>query len=59
MNNMNNVKVGYWIVNLSDDDKNLTIGKEYKVIEDGIFEGNFNVIDDIGHKNVICKGNYE
>jgi len=56
---MSDVKVGDWIVNLSDDDKNLTIGKEYKVIEDGIFEGNFNVIDDIGHKNVICKGNYE
>jgi len=56
---MSDVKVGDWVVNLSDDDKNLTIGKEYKVIEDGIFEGNFNVIDDIGDKNVICKGHYE
>jgi hypothetical protein len=48
---MDNIKVGDWVVNVSDKDMQLTIGESYKVT--GLGYGGVKVIDDVGGKNYI------
>ena len=56
---MNNVKVGDWVVNVSDKDSKLTISKSYKVVGNAALCGNLYINNDEGMKTVICEGNYK
>jgi intein/homing endonuclease len=57
MNNMSNVKVGDWVVNIGDSSCGLTIGANYKVKE--AFDDYINIIDDDDYENDLRKGNYK
>jgi hypothetical protein len=48
---MSNVKVGDWVVNVSDDDEDLTIGKRYKIYSLDSTNGTYSIIDDKGDFN--------
>jgi hypothetical protein len=56
MNNMNDVKVGDWVVSLIAGD-DLTIGKNYKVKE--AYSEYINIVDDVGDENELLKGDYK
>jgi hypothetical protein len=51
---MSNVKVGDWVVNVSDKDWDLTIGKRYKIIDLGSTNGKYSIIDYKGNNYFLC-----